>query len=133
MTNENTNNKVFKTFIEEIIDKMDDEEKKNSIIILNNLSCHLTSDLFELYNKGNLKILFNVPYQSQWNMIELVFRFLKNIIYKKLYNNNKELEKDIIEIIESGKIEVSLPLLYNETLYHYLFFINKYDIFNLND
>ena len=40
-------------------------------------------------------------------MIELVFRFLKNIIYKKLYNNNKELEKDIIEIIESGKIEVS--------------------------
>lgn len=28
LTNENTNNKVFKTFIEEIIDKMDDEEKK---------------------------------------------------------------------------------------------------------
>lgn len=97
------------------------------------MSCHLTSDLFELYNKGNLKILFNAPYQSQWNMIELVFRFLKNKIYKKLYNNNKELEKDIIEIIESGKIEVSLPLLYNETLYHYLFFINKYYNFNLND
>lgn len=133
ITNENTNNKIFKTFIKELIDKMGDEEKQNNIIILDNLSCHLTSDLFDLYNKEKLKILFNIPYQSQWNMIELVFRLLKNIIYKKLYNNTKELKNDIIEIIESGKIEDSLPLLYNETIYHYLNFLNKYNNYNLND
>ena len=42
-------------------------------------------------------------------MIELVFRFLKNIFYKKFYNNSKELENDIKEIIESGRIKDSLP------------------------
>ena len=37
---------------------------KNSIIIMDNMSSHLTSELFENYNKYKLKVLFNVPYKS---------------------------------------------------------------------
>ena len=44
---------------------IDDEEIQNNIIILDNLFCYLTSDLFELYNKGKFNILLNVPYKSE--------------------------------------------------------------------
>jgi hypothetical protein len=73
-----------------------------------------------------------VPYQSAWNMIELVFRLIKNHTYKRLYKNRDELENGIIEIIESGKIEETLNSLYAETLIHYLNFINKNKEIDLN-
>lgn len=133
ITKESTNNKIFKKFMVELVEKMTEEERNNSFIILDNLSCHLTSDLFSFYKDSKLKILFNVSYQSLWNMIELVFRLIKNKTYKKLYQNIEELEIDIIDIIQSGKIEDSLPSLYVETLNHYLNFINKNKEINLNN
>lgn len=128
----NTNNMVFKNFMINLINNMDEYEKNNSIIILDNLSCHLTSDLFQLYNENSLKILFNVPYNSPWNMIEIVFRFIKNITYKKLYANIDHLENDILQIIKSGEIEKALPSLYKETLNKYLNFIKDNKGVNLN-
>lgn len=128
----NTNNTVFKNFMMNLINNMNENEKINSIIILDNLSCHLTSDLFQLYNENSLKILFTVPYNSPWNMIEIVFRFIKNITYKKLYANIDYLEKDILQIIKSGEIEKTLPSLYKETLNKYLNFIKDNKDINLN-
>ena len=83
ITKESTNNTIFKKFMVELVEKMTEEERKNSFIILDNLSCHLTSDLFSFYKDSKLKVLFNVPYQSLWNMIELVFRLVKNKTFKK--------------------------------------------------
>ena len=104
---------------------MDDKEQNDNIIIMDNMTSHLTSDMFETYNKYKLKILFNVPYKSMWNMIELVFHTIKNITYKKLYKNIKDLENDINNIIKSGKIEETLFSLYQETLTHYANFLNE--------
>ena len=132
LTYENVNNKIFKKFIIDLAENMDENEQKASIIIMDNMASHLTSDMFEIYNKYKLKILFNVPYKSMWNMIELVFRTIKNITYKKLYNNIKYLENDINNIIKSGKIEESLFSLYQETLTHYSNFIDDYRYYNLN-
>ena len=132
LTRENTDKLVFMNFMENLINNMNEQEKNNHIIILDNLSAHLTSDLFQLYNKKGLKILFNVPYNSPWNMIELVFRFMKNITYKQLYPNISSLEKDILNIIKSGKIEESLPALYKETLVKYYNFIINNKNINLN-
>lgn len=50
---------------------------------------------------------------------------IKNITYKKIYGCLDNLEKDIIAIINGGKIESSLPNLYKETLISYLNYINK--------
>ena len=47
-------------------------------------------------------------------MIELVFRLIKNITYKRTYDNIKYLRADVIDIIKSGKIEVSFPRLYKK-------------------
>ena len=128
----NTNNIVFKNFMINLINNMNENEKNNSIIILDNLSCHLTSDLFQLYHENSLKLLFNVPYKSPWNMIEIVFHFIKNITYKKLYANINILENDIVQIIKSGEIEKALPSLYKETLNKYLKFIKDNKDVNLN-
>lgn len=132
LTRENTDKLVFMNFMENLVNNMNEQEKNSHIIILDNLSAHLTSDLFQLYNKKGLKILFNVPYNSPWNMIELVFRFIKNITYKQLYPNISSLEKDILNIIKSGKIEESLPALYKETLVKYYNFIINNKNINLN-
>ena len=93
---------------------------------------HLTIDLFKFYNEKGLKVLFNVPYKSNWNMIELVFRLIKNLTYKNIYQNINSLEKDILEIIKSGKIENSLKNLYKETFSNYDCFINDNKDLNLN-
>jgi len=132
LTSENINNEVFKKYISDFAKKLDENEKKNSILIMDNMSSHLTNELFEIYYKNKLKVLFNVPYKSMWNMIELVFRQIKNITYKRLYKNIKHLENDIKDIIQSGIIENSLPSFYQETLIHYSNFINEYKNYNLN-
>lgn len=133
MTYENMNNELVKKFITDLVDKFDENKKQNIIIIMDNMSCHLTSDMFEIYHKNKLKVLFNIPYNSIWNMIELVFRTIKNITYKRLYQNIKHLENDIKNIIQSGTIENSLSSLYQETLTHYSNFINENRYYNLNE
>ncbi len=65
-------------------------------------------------------------------MIELVFRKTKNITYKRLYKNIKQLENDIKRIIQSGITENSLFSLYQETLAHYSNFISENKYYNLN-
>lgn len=132
LTYENVNTEIFKKFITDLAENICKEEQNANIIIMDNMTSHLTSQMFETYNKYKLKILFNVPYKSMWNMIELVFRTIKNITYKKLYANIKNLENDIKDIIKSGKIEESLFSLYQETLANYSNFINKNRYYDLN-
>ena len=79
---ENTTSSVFKVFMDELLQKMSKEERESHIIILDNFSGHLTYDLFQFYQENNMKILFNIPYFSTFNMVENVFRLIKNITYK---------------------------------------------------
>ena len=53
ITQESTDNKIFKKFMNELIEKMTDEEKMQNFIVKDNLSCHLTSDLFSFYHDKN--------------------------------------------------------------------------------
>ena len=99
---------------------------------MDNCSCHLANELFETYYINNLKILFNVPYLSNFNMVENVFRLIKNNIYKKLYNSTYELKSDIIKILDDKKTKSSLNNLFNETLGEYIEFIKKNENVNLN-
>ena len=133
LTESNTDNNTFKHFMEGLVNNMQKDEIQNHIIILDNLTSHLTNDLFEFYKNNNLKILFNTPYNSPWNMIELVFRLIKNITYKRIYDNINSLRDGVIEIIKSGKIEASLPRLYKETLNKYINFIKNNNYIDLNN
>jgi transposase len=133
ITTTNTTSKTFKKFMEELLKKMTKEEKKRSLFIMDNCSCHLTAELFQLYHTNNLKILFNIPYMSNFNLIENVFRILKNNTYKKLFKSYKGLMKDLPKIINDKINEEVLKKLYKNVLLEYYNYILKNKSNNLNE
>ena len=132
ITSENTDSNIFHCFMEELLSKINSEEKKNYIFFLDNLSAHLTADMFKYYDYEKLKIIFNVPYLSTFNMIELCFRQIKRDTYTHLYESIDELKKNIEEIILSEKFKGQLKSLFRETLKIYFKFLIDYNNFNLN-
>lgn len=42
--------------MQELVTKMDNEDKKNYVIIMDNCKCHLTLELFNFYKENKLKI-----------------------------------------------------------------------------
>ena len=130
---EETNSINFLQFMKELVDQMSLEEKTKTVILMGNCSCHQTPSLFKFYDDNKLKILFNVPYKSTFNMVENVFRLIKNITYKKLYKNIIELKKDLKIIIEGDNVVKSLSKLYKETLVIYKNYIDSNNYINLNN
>ncbi len=130
---DNVNSDNFKVFIEEMITKMNQDEKKMHVIILDNCTSHLTENIFEVFHSNNIKVLFGVPYLSKWNMIENVFRFIKNYTYKRLYKNISSLENDIKNIIDNKINKIILSNLFREVLIEYTTFINEKTDLNLNN
>ena len=63
-------------------------------------------------------------------MVELVFRTLKSIIYKELFNSIKEVENKVVDLLKSETLETQLNLLFKETIQQYIRFIK--DRINLN-
>lgn len=130
---ENTTSAIFKDFMGELVEKIGNDEKDNYVFILDNFTGHLTAELFELYNEKKIKVLFSVPYASNFNMIENVFRLIKNKTYKKIYNSMENLKNDIINILNDNSTILTLKKLFSETIREYIKFINKNKYFNLNE
>lgn len=125
LNEQNTTSKTFKEFMIRMISKMTNEEKQNHILILDNCTCHLTAENYELYKTSELKVLFGVPYLSKFNMAENIFRFIKNYIYKRLYKNITVLENDIKNIIEKDVNKNLLEKLFKEVLMEYQEYIKE--------
>ena len=130
---ENTNSTIFKNFMIQLLEKMGEEEKKQHVFIMDNFAGHLTPELFEFYRANKIKVLFGVPYASHYNMVENVFRLIKNKTYKKLYKSIELLITDIKEILNDNKTLLSLKKLFNETVEEYLKFIQENKHINLNE
>ena len=77
--------------------------------------------------------MFNVPYYSKFNMVEIVFRCIKKYTYGKLYNNLNQLKKDVQDIIEEISKKDILKKLFIETLYIYSKYEEDYSHYNLNN
>jgi hypothetical protein len=128
----NINSKLFKEFINEMIHKIEEDERKKYVIFFDNARIHKSKDLLNYYKHNSIKIVCNVPYESSFNMVELSFRFIKNNIYKKIYNGIEEITADVTSMLESEKLKNSLLLQYKETLEQYIYYHNKYINDDLN-
>ena len=131
ITNKNTNTNIFKKFMIELINKI--QNISDYIFIMDNLRVHLSKEIKELVKLYKIKIIYTVPYESSFNPIELSFRFIKNKIYRHIYSNIKELQDDVEKIINTKEFEVSLKKNFVETLEKYQIYINNNININLND
>ena len=129
----NTNAEIFLNFMKKVNELLKKITNKKYIIILDNFRGHKIKELFDYYKKEKLNIVFNIPYCSYFNCIELCFRGLKQIFYSNIYNSTTEMKEDIKEYFESPNINKTLLLNYKETLLQYLSVFNEYRYKNLNN
>ena len=71
---ENTDESIFLKFMKNLKIKLELMNISNFVIILDNLSCHKTQVLKNFYIEEKINVIFNSPYHSDFNCIELFFR-----------------------------------------------------------
>ena len=129
----NINSDIYLQFLKELLIEFKKEEKKKFILILDNLKLHKTKEVISFCELNKLNLVFNVPYQSTFNGIELCFRAIKRITYSNLYNSIEDMKKSIYNLIKTDNFCGTLLYNYKETLKEYYAYIvnHKYD--NLNN
>ena len=135
INNENTNENNFVEFMEGCANSLKEKQYNDYIIVMDNYSVHKTKKLIQFYRENKINIIFNCPYSSYFNSVELAFRAIKKVLYKKLFNDMNEVEIEVIKILSDNNFKTTLIKNYKETLEQYLKFCedNKYIIFNKDD
>ena len=135
INNENTNENNFLEFMDGCINALKEKEYNDYIIVMDNYSVHKTKKLIEYYKENKINILFNCPNASYFNSVELAFRSIKKVLYKKLFNDINEVEIEVEKILSDSNFKNTLIKNYKETLEQYLKFCedNKYIIFHNDD
>jgi transposase len=130
--NETIDSEEFLNFLSELLKKMNKNEIKNSVFVLDNATYHATNDIKKFAKQNQLKFLFTIPYKSQFNCIEYAFNLMKIDIHNTMINTKKELEKKIVDLIEDERINSKIRNIYAYTLEKYLNFLlegcRKYNI-----
>ena len=130
LNKESTNEDSFYIYINELIDIIEKQNKEKYIIVLDNLSAHKTSKIINFFIEKKINIIYNVPYISEFNSVELCFRYIKRHLYENLFYSLNETENYVTEVLEDNRIKRTLLKNYCETLNVYL--NNSYQYQNLN-
>ena len=83
--------------------KLNKNKIKNRSFLMDNASIHKSKKMIKYIKNNNLKVIYNIPYCSEYNPIEYIFSLLR----KKLLNEEINNEKDIIKIIVKFKKEIN--------------------------
>ena len=108
LTIENTNAKLFINFLEKLVENLAKEKPKKFFIILDNLPAHKTAEVYEFLKEKKICTVFNAPYKSTFNAVELAFRGIKKMTYSNLYNSIEEAEKDIMNYLGNERFNNTL-------------------------
>ena len=129
---DNVNTTIFIAFLDELIETLKNNNENKYILILDNLKVHKTEEVYKFLIEKNICAIFNAPYMSIFNSIELSFRSIKKIIYSNLYNSIKDVKEDVIKYLKSDDISKTLLYNYKETISQYLLYSEKNNSLNLN-
>jgi len=116
---ENTTEQKFLEFMNECLACLKEKNYDNYIIIMDNYSVHKTQTLLSYYKENNINALFNCPYASYFNSVELAFRAIKKVLYKKLFNDMDEVEYEVKKILNANNFNHTLIANFKETLEQY--------------
>lgn len=120
LTSRNIDSNEFIKFLSELKYKMSNDLFNKSLFILDNARFHTSLKTEQYLRDKKFKILTIVPYMSQFDSIELSFRFIKNIIYKRIFSKISQVKDEVKKIIESNELKKSLKFQFKETLNCYL-------------
>ena len=126
--NETIGTNEFLLFIKELLNEIGRDEIKNKIFVLDNATYHFSENIKKYAEKEKLKFLFNVPYKSEFNGIELVFNLIKSHLYNEIHKNLKELTDKIVLYIDDKDINNNIIKVYKKTFEEYVKFFEA----NLN-
>jgi hypothetical protein len=132
ISDESTNSDVFLEYMKKLKKVIDEKSIKQYVLLLDNLSSHKSPLLIKFFSENKINVIFNSPRMSSFNCIELAFRTIKNILYKKLFFSIDEMEKQIVEIINDEQFKKTLLYNYCETLLQYTNFIEANKHFDFN-
>ena len=96
---ENIDEAVFLNFMVKLNHEIIEKKLNPCVIIMDNLSSHKTSNLIDFYIQNKINILFNTPYLSTFNAIELSFRNIKKFLYTKYFSSIEEVEEEVKNIL----------------------------------
>ena len=99
---------------------------------MDNLSAHKTNELINFYATNKMNIIFNSPYLSSFNAIELAFRGIKSKIYGSLFKSSNSLKIRVVEILSSNNFISSLKNNYAQTLNEYIKYFDNIKDKNLS-
>lgn len=132
LNNENTKEQTFLSYLKNLMKIIKEKNITNYAIILDNYSVHKTESLYKFYFENNVNIIFNVPYLSKFNSVELGFRNLKKKLYSKYYKNIEEIKEEAAKILESDNFQKGIKGNFKTTLQQYLRFYEKQKYTNIN-
>ena len=133
ITEENTTAKVFLEFLNGLLEVLCQEKSERYLIILDNHSSHKKEEVIEFLKEKKIPVVFNAPYMSAFNAIELAFRAIKKIAYSNLYNSIDDVCRDAITLLNGEKFKNTLLYNYKETIGQYILFIDSHMEKNLNN
>lgn len=133
INNNPTNEKTFLEFMDEFLKIKKKDLNNKFILVLDNLACHKTSKVKQYFYDNKINVVFNTPYFSVFNCVELSFRYLKRHLYSNLFNNLEDAENEVKKLLEKEDIKATLKKNYRETLTTYLTYYLKHQNINLNN
>lgn len=133
ITKENTNSSNFLEFLKILSVELSKRGEKKYVLIMDNLPAHKADNVIDFLKKNEICTIFNIPYMSNFNAIELSFRSIKKITYTNLYNSIDEVNEDVSKFLLSKEINDTLLLNYKETINQYILFFEKNKDINLNN
>ena len=130
---ENTNSYIFLGFMKEIKEILETKKNNKYVLIMDNLKSHKTDEVIKFLSESKLNTIFNAPYCSMFNGVELAFRAIKKFTYSHVYENIKDIIDDVKKLLDAEDIKKTLYYNYKETIEKYLLYSNDKKDINLNN
>ncbi len=75
---ENVNSNIMKNFLNNLIIQEKYQVGKKKLIYLDNASVHRETEVINLIIEKKVRVVFGVPYYCKYDIVELIFNFIKN-------------------------------------------------------
>lgn len=129
----NTNEETFLEFFRDFLKESKKLALGKYLVVMDNLSCHKTPKLINFFVENKINIVFNCPYMSQFNCVELYFRYIKRQLYSNLFSSLDEVENYVKKLLDDKNNRNTLIKNYISTMKTYVLYFYKNKNINLNN